>query len=89
MSFADKIYWRRRTDLGKAHAFKATNNYKGGKRVFIALCDVGVIVGSGGGKQARPPAVLRCARCDCAEMARRGWTESGPEDKGWEDQGTR
>jgi hypothetical protein len=39
----------------------------------------------GGQQCARPPAVLRCARCDILEMKRRGVEESMPELANWQD----
>lgn len=70
--FRDKLYWRfSRHEI--AHCFK---KQQGGG--YGSLCGRMWIPKSKGGETARPAAIYRCARCDVAEMRRRGWDESGP-----------
>jgi hypothetical protein len=47
------------------------------------LCREFEIAGSGGQSCARPPAVMRCSRCDVDEINRRGKDESMPESPDW------
>ncbi len=77
----DKLYWRR-TDGGLFHCFTSAFNHK---PRFTSLCEVHTRERSGGGRMARPPAMMRCAQCDVAEIARRGVEESMPESPDWRD----
>lgn len=80
----DKLYWRARYPSAlRFHCFKRV---AGNRREYIALCDDDISIKHSGGQSIRrPPAFLRCAQCDCAEMKRRGWTESGPESPNWKE----
>lgn len=71
--FRDKTYWRF-TSPSLAHCFKKT----GSRNLYVALCGVAMIQGSGGQANARPRSELRCPRCDGMEATRRGWEECGP-----------
>lgn len=80
--FTDKLYWRK--VAGDYHCFKRKAGSPGGKAAHcISLCGRREITRSGGQGCRRPPAIMRCARCDGLEMARRGWEESGPVSKDW------
>jgi len=72
----DKLYWRQRPG-GMYHCLKKT---EGGSHanLFVSLCGNYVRKRSGGQEIRRPPAFMRCGRCDVLEMKRRGWEESGP-----------
>ncbi len=73
----DKLFWRRVT-TGLFHCFKKASS--GG---YVSLCGQFHLARCGGQSITRPPAMMRCARCDIAEMRRRGWDQSGPETDGW------
>lgn len=79
IGFRDKLYWRclEKTGWGRWHCFKKVEG--GG---FQSLCGFHHLPNSLGQKIERPIPELRCARCDIAEMKRRGWQESGPETRG-------
>lgn len=67
----DKLYWR--PYVGGWHCYKRTNR----RREWISLCLRHTIRVVGGQSIDRPPSWLRCARCDAAEVKRRGWDEGG------------
>lgn len=70
-SLSDKTYWRFVSE-SRAHCFTKRG------RFYASLCGDLAVKGIGRQSNARPEAVLRCARCDRDEMERRGWSESGP-----------
>lgn len=74
----DKLYWR--PTLAGWHCYKSSA--AGG---YVSLCGRYTSARSGGQGCARPPAFMRCARCDVSEIERRGWDESGPELPEWRD----
>jgi len=75
----DKLYWRQPSDWSMYHCFKKSRSGKHGHGTeFMALCDAHTMQRSGGQAIRRPPAHMRCGKCDTAEMKRRGWEESGP-----------
>ena len=76
--FTDKIYWRPVTVW---HAFKRRADGPG----YVSLCGTWMREKAGTQGCGRPPAMMRCAGCDIAEMKRRGWDESGPESTNWRD----
>lgn len=69
----DKLYWRFVGDL--AHCFKRS------QYGYASLCGNYALPYTRGQACRRPEAVQRCAKCDVAEMHRRGWEESGPPSK--------
>lgn len=73
---ADKLYWRPISGGVSYmwHCFRKVRN--GG---YVSLCGFFKKDRSDGQDVRRPRAEIRCARCDVAEMARRGWAESGPQ----------
>jgi hypothetical protein len=73
----DKLFWRQ-VSPGSYHCFKKHRD--GG---YVSLCGEWRMKRSQGQKCARPPCIRRCARCDVAEIERRGVDESMPESKGW------
>lgn len=74
----DKLYWRRHPTVW--HCFKRPR----GERVWTSLCGRAELTRTIGGSQIRrPPADLRCGRCDGLEMERRGWDVSGPVSDDW------
>lgn len=75
----DKLYWRR-SPLSTWHAYKKAS----GTRGYVSLCGRFVRRRSGGQRCNRPPAELRCARCDTEEMKRRGKEESCDTSPDWE-----
>jgi len=80
IGFTDKLFWRQPTKYGgQSHCFKRV--HPGPK--YQSLCRRWDLDRSGGQRCARPPAMLRCALCDVAEMKRRGWEESGPVSPHW------
>lgn len=86
IGLADKLYWRPVGPVPEPrvqvwHCFKKLRGKKGEKDLWGSLCGDHVRTKSGGQSCQRPRVVLRCARCDGAEMKRRGWEESGPESK--------
>lgn len=76
----DRLYWRPSAPSTAArwHCFKKTREGD-----FVSLCGEVSRPLSGGAYLSRPPAQLRCARCDIAEMDRRGTEESLPESEDW------
>lgn len=72
----DKLFWRRRG--GSYHCFSRRQD-----GVLRSLCGEHTLTRAGGQSCARPPAMLRCARCDLAEMGRRGVEESMPASPDW------
>ena len=72
----DKLYWRLCAD-GDWHCFSKRPPGAPGER-FRSLCERFSRPNSGGQASRRPEPLFRCARCDVAEMKRRGWDESGP-----------
>lgn len=70
LGITDKLYWR--PVAGRFHCFKKTSDG------YISLCGEHHRSHSGGQVMARPPAILRCARCDIEEMGRREVDESMP-----------
>lgn len=67
----DKLYWRPTGPLW--HCFK-----KAAPDGYVSLCGIDGPRKIGGQRCSRPHPMLRCARCDRAEMRRRGWEQSGP-----------
>jgi hypothetical protein len=92
---SDKLYWRWVGDV--AHCFKRTtlvdDQDRELRRAFVSLCDAMHEYGaasssstgprSGSQRLLRPPAFCRCPQCDCREMDRRGWEQSGDESPDW------
>jgi hypothetical protein len=82
----DKLYWR---PVGSGlselfHCFSKTKQGRHGRDLeFTSLCDAHRMPRSGGQMCARPPTVLRCGRCDVAEIIRREVDESMPESPDW------
>ena len=74
--FTDKLYWRPMGN-GVWHCFKKKAHADGGG--YASLCQRAERDRAGGQAITRPPAVLRCGRCDGLEMDRRKWNESGRE----------
>lgn len=76
----DKLYWRPGLSVWhRWHCFK-----KASDGAYVSLCDHSIAREKSAGQGLhRPPAALRCARCDALEMKRRGWDESGPESSNW------
>lgn len=74
----DKLYWRHVWATGDFCCFKRTTEKRGRQIVLVSLCGRHERIRSGGQASRRPESILRCARCDIAEMKRRGWDESGP-----------
>ena len=72
--FKDKLYWRDPENVGRVHCFKKSSEQR-----WVALCGFGYVLRKTDGQAIeRPPVHERCGECDGLEMARRGWTESGP-----------
>ncbi|NIQ81496.1 MAG: hypothetical protein GTN93_26060 [Anaerolineae bacterium] len=65
---------------GKAHCF-----IKGADVPYLSLCERHTLDKAYGGSVRRPPAWMRCGRCDGLEMDLLGWDESGPETANWQD----
>ena len=78
----DKLYWRPGADR-QWHCFKKLRKADGGG--YISLCRRFERPRSGGQSICRPPSLLRCGRCDVAEIKRRGWDEGGPDSENWKD----
>jgi len=78
----DKLYWRPVVVSGLWCCFKKSADAKFG---FVSLCGGYGRARSGGQQCARPPAILRCARCDVAEMKRRDKEESLLELSNWKE----
>ena len=76
IGFRDKLYWRQVND-GLYHCFRRARTARV-ERAWVSLCGDHWMYRSGGQKCSRPEPHARCAACDCAEMIRRGWCESGP-----------
>jgi hypothetical protein len=68
----DKLYWRK--SRGEWHCFKKLGQVRG----YVSLCQRREISFVLGQQIARPETGLRCSACDEVEMARRGWSGSGP-----------
>ncbi|HZJ65917.1 MAG TPA: hypothetical protein VFD36_20560 [Kofleriaceae bacterium] len=83
LGLTDKLYWRQaRAGALTFHCFKRGSLKRRSR--YVALCsDAITIANSGGQAIRRPPPVARCAGCDCAEMKRRGWSESGATSADW------
>ncbi len=69
----DKLYWRPDPEETLWHCFKKRDDVG-----FASLCGTRQRLRSGGKQILRPPAMLRCVRCDVAEMKRRGVDEPLP-----------
>ena len=80
----DKLYWRQAVAGGPWHCFKKLG---GPRRGYVSLCLQWLIPRSGTQGCGRPPAPLRCAVCDGAEMKRRAVDESMPESRNWREFG--
>lgn len=78
--FTDKLFWRPFPG-GVWHCLKHCSGVGG----YISLCHQYESKRSGGQKCARPPAGMRCGRCDGREMQRRGHDESMTESPDWRD----
>lgn len=76
----DKLYWRPSPSGWVWHCYS-----KGAEGRYVSLCGAMTRTRSGGQQARRPPVLLRCGRCDVAEIERRGWDESGPESADWRD----
>jgi len=86
IGFVDKLYWRRtdarrhrqpfearlRPERGGWHVFKRCWDEEARRSCWVALCDDRIELDrSGGQSSCRPPAFLRCYRCDELEAERR------------------
>jgi len=84
--FLDKLYWR---PSGQTwHCFKKLARADRGRgeqyvERYVSLCGDETRGRSDGQSCARPPAVLRCTRCDLAEIVRRGADESLDQSPNW------
>lgn len=78
--FKDKLYWRRDSMslIEVWHCYTKMRESTTGVVKYVSLCGTRSRLRSGGQAITRPIPARRCARCDCAEMRRRGWNESGP-----------
>jgi hypothetical protein len=70
-ALTDKLCWRRAR--GEWHCFEKVT-----VRGFMSLCQRRETTFVRGQQIARPEADMRCGVCDGLEMARRGWSGSGP-----------
>lgn len=80
IGFQDKLYWR--PVRSEWHCFKKTL-FADGVTEFLSLCEQFTRKRSNGQSCSRPPALLRCPRCDIGEMKRRNKEESLPELENW------
>lgn len=80
LGLRDKRYWRP-DRLGLWHCLKRCDS----PRCFVSLCLRVTASRCGGQGSHRPPAALRCPRCDIEEMKRVGADESLPERPDWRD----
>lgn len=85
----DKLYWRPTGRSATIHCFRRRLPGEVHPWEFVSLCGEQGLNRVGGQASMRPRAVLRCARCDCLEIERRGWAESGPALDGSEPSGAR
>lgn len=76
IGLVDKLYWRQVNGVGQYHCFRKVS-----QKCYLSLCGHHMLRASGGQGCHRPNAWLRCARCDVAEIKRRGKDESLPESK--------
>ena len=73
--FRDRLYWRLPKNSWTLHAFRRTDDHGRG---YLSLCGSHFAKRIPGQACHRPALLSRCAICDNAEMALRGWDESGP-----------